>query len=231
MTDIQPPVKKDARTFLKKFADGFLAETRPPVALPDPAVGGVGTEDDLLDYASLDMVQASRIQDAGGDGDREAEPLRTISGTLDFLGGVFEEALDAMVERENGDAHVMPGPKDSGYVLRTSEVAARSWKGTRFTVPISGADIQLVRKDHTRKTVLIVNHGPSLVWISDESGIGVGARPNSFTVPISFTDGVLGEYLPIRINTQDEIWAHGDGVGIATVEVLTTFGLPEENDY
>lgn len=226
MTDIPPPVRKDVRTVAKKFVDGFLAATQPKLPpLPNPMEGGVGTEDDLWDYATPEMVETSRKHDVGNEGDTEAEPVRTINNALDFLGEVGEELLEHVIGHEPETM-----PKEKPYTIRTDSVPPHTWKGTTYT--ITNTYLQIARKSNERRTMQIINYGPDPVFIGDESGTGFGSQPNTVTVPVSSASGA-GPWSPVSLNTQDEVWCHSLNGLVAnpcTVEVLETFDRPSEHD-
>lgn len=228
MTDIQPPVRKDGRTAVRKFRDAFFAELKPKMpSLPEPMEGGVGTEDDLSDYASLDMVEHQRGIETG-QGDTEASPVRTLDNALDFLGQVGEELIDTMLGRENDPSHE-PKRKEKDYAIRTDAVPPHTWRGTRYS--ISNENVQIARKSDERRTMRIVNYGPDPVFISDESGTGFGPGPNRFTLPVSLADA-SGPWSPVTLDTQDEVWCRtvfGLAANPCVVEVLETFDRPEEH--
>lgn len=229
MTDIPPPVKKDPRTVARKFVDAFLSEARPKAPpLPNPNEGGVGTEDDLFDYATPEFVEASRSE-PGKDGEGEAEPVRTISNALDFLGEIGEELIEAAIGRESDPSHT-PRQKEKPYAICTDAVPPHTWKATRYW--LSNTIAQLARKTEERRSMTLVNYGPDPVFISDESGTGFGSQPNTFTLPVSARDG-SGPWSPVTLNTQDEVWGrslNGSTVTPSEVEVLETFSRPEERD-
>jgi hypothetical protein len=193
----------------------------PPI--DDPMIGAVGTSDDLLAFASLDMIERQRDADLGINAETEAEPIRTLNNTLDFLGHVADEVVDLVA---HGDDRMQPAPEPP-FVMNTYNTPGHTWKATRYRV--SDTVIQCARKNEQRMTFEIVNLGPGVVYVSDESSGGFGAVENTKSIPISILDGVTGNYNPVRIDTQDEIWLRSatGGAVPAVVECVETFGAPE----
>ncbi len=213
---------KSVRTAVQRFVDGFKAQAAPTMPpIDDPMIGATGTRDDLLEFASLDMIERQKDADLGINADTEAEPIRTVNNTLDFLGHVADEIVDLVA---HGDDRVEPA-LEPAFVMRTFATPGHSWKATRYRV--TNTVIQCARKNADRMTFEIVNLGPGVVYVSDESSGGFGAVENTKSIPVSVLDGT-GPYMPVRIDTQDEIWLRNvDGVTEATVECVETFGIPE----
>lgn len=229
MTQTTPPNgHKDPRTVLRKFIDGFTA-TAAPVSPPfdDPRIGGVGTEDDFLDYASEENINRARERDQGlqVNAEREADPLRLLNNSLDFLGEVGEEIVSGVAMGLDRP----PAPKDTPYVLRTFNAGAYSWKTTVYQPGPNPA--QIARKSEDRVSLEIVNLGTEPVFVTDESGSGqFGRVPNSRGIPVSKLDG-SGPYSPVRIDTQDEVWVRTSTGIVCTVEVTETFGAPQKEVF
>lgn len=208
---------------VQKFVEGLNEGARPPHVVTPDMNGGVGTEDDFVDYASLDQIQASTSEAQGDGGDTEAQPVRTINNALDFLGHVTEEVTE-WVERELGDGHTLIPQAAPFMVLGTYLIGADSWKATRYTVD---KELQIVRRNKDRRRVRLVNLGPEVVSISVSTRAGVGSQTNTFSLPISKLDGTA-PYMPVEIETQDEVWAAPVTNGaLNVVEVLDVFGIPD----
>lgn len=215
------------RTVLKRFADGFKAELNPTMPpIDDPNIGGTGTADDLRDYASQDMIEKQNRYDLGLNADVEAEPVRTINNALDFLGDVGEGLLDMASHGHEG-----PVPaKDEPYSIRIFQPGTKAWTPTTYNVTGNNPQ-QIARVNEERSTMVIVNLGPEVVYISDESTPGVGAGKNSRGIPVSKLDGT-GPYSPIQLDTQGEVWARPTtAAGVNTVEVTETYGSPEKHVF
>lgn len=211
---------------VERFVAGFNAQTKPEVSVLPSLEGGVGTEDDLVDYAMPEMIEASRKTDVSngvGDGDTEAEPVRTINNLLDYMGDVAED-LTGWVERELGEGHRVDPGKDRPLTLLVGEIGTGKWKSTRYTV---ANEAQIVRHNDSRRLVRLVNLGPEVVSISFETRNGPGTQPNTFSLPISKLDGT-GPYMPVDLPTQDDVWATPATAGVASiVEVLDFSGIPD----
>jgi hypothetical protein len=218
---------KSPRTAARKFIDGFKAAAKPTTPpFDDPNIGATGTSDDLLDYASLDQVERQKNYDLGINPQSEAEPVRTINNMLDFLGNVGEEVLDVLA---HGDDKLAAKP-DKPFVMNVYLSPGHAWKTVRYTV--AERVIQLARKSQDRITLTIVNLGPEVVYVTEDSGPnGYGAVANSRGIPVSKLDGT-GPYNPVSINTQGEVWVRsttGSVVAPSIIEVTETFGAPEKS--
>lgn len=220
--------ERDVRTPFRKFIDGFREEVRPTMPpIPDPNIGATGTRDDLEDYASLDMVERQKDYDLGINAETEAEPVRTLNNTLDFLGGVGEAVIDALA---HGDDRLAAKP-EKPFLMNVYQSPGYSWKAVRNTV--ADQIIQVARMSPDRLTMTLVNLGPEVVYITESPSAGsFGARPNSRAIPVSVLDG-SGPYTPVSLNTQGEVWARsttGSAVTPSVLEVTETFGAPEKAD-
>jgi hypothetical protein len=215
-------------SFAQKFKEGFLEKTGPGKAVvPDDVLDGslktpgtTGDPGDMSDFASLDMVAASVKDDNGlPRTDLESEPVRLLSGALDFLGDVAQEGIEFIVGNEQGEGHARPVGKPQPITIQTAAVGTEDWRVTVFTV---SGEQQIVRKNPDRRKILFVNYGPGVVYISHSTRVNV-ADPSRFTLPVSKNDGT-GPYSPVELETTGEVWSIGTG---GVVEVMEVFGVPD----
>jgi hypothetical protein len=195
-------------------------------SLPNTWQGATGTPDDLLDYTSQDFVLPTDADALQINADGEADPVRTNSGILDFLGEVGSEALEeaASLLEHLGNDYGNGQPKERPFVMHQLPLGSPGFKAVRYNVPINA--VQILRKDASRRYVRLVNVGTEGVLLRSESS--VTGMPNYFTLPVSKVDGT-GPWNMVQIDTTDEIWAMSPTTN-NIVEIMTVFGEPSANE-
>jgi hypothetical protein len=229
MTD--PDYENGIRSRVAGFLHGLSGgDVEPTYSLPDPGVGSNELENEMEQYASMDMVRATeRVDESGPNADGEAEPLRVLSGGLDFLGMVGQEAFaeaERIFEEVTDSSDTNTRKRDKTFVFHQLPLASPNWKGTRYTVD---KQLQVARKNANRRLLRFVNFGTEPVILRAETESSLSVSPNGWTVPVSKADG-SGPYTAIEIPTTDEVWAYPTTAGTAnTLEVMELWGEPSEN--
>lgn len=198
---------------LRDLVDGFFEKVPgDEVEYPDMPVQNM---DDHKDYEPDDESEKT-----------EAEPVRLINNALDFIYGVVEEVHE-WAERELGEGHRPPDVSAKPLVIRTFDQPASDFSVRRYSVTNTGG-VPLGFKNASRKVMRLVNWGPDPVYIAHESGVNFSAAAqipiNVMVIPASNAT-VVGQYYPVLLPTQDEVWAYAGAATACVVEVSDFYGV------
>jgi hypothetical protein len=165
-----------------------------------------------LDESEAELADITAVEDVNDQFDSPGE-IRTAFGHLDFLNNIVEETSAVL------DHHKAPAPKVKQPKLdaiKTRSQGSDTFKARTARIDLSSVD--LVSQSDKRRSLVIVNYGPGVLYISAQNPQAGTGQPNQFPIPVS-NPTVAGQYYPHTLTTKDRIYA----VASVTATVVSTF--------